>query len=237
MLKQSIKRILIIMLIISLLYANANMAVLGLISYAIDETKTDVAIDQKQPNLEIQLSDICKNKMEEEETEYKENLELRINEDKPFSSIKISDTATTIKSEKIEEQEESLAKTFYKTTKINKEDLMRAIGETGSFVIKYYIEMPDETNNTKIENEVKVPDAKFPEQTTNQITIVKEDAIEEQTIENVEPAQNEENKIETKNEETEQTSEEPKGIIIAENNEITINTQTETDEEGLKLKL
>lgn len=232
MLKQSIKRILIIMLIISLLYANANMAVLGLISYAIDETKTDVAIDQKQPNLEIQLSDICKNKMEEEETEYKENLELRINEDKPFSSIKISDTATTIKSEKSEEQEESLVKTFYKTTKINKEDLMRAIGETGSFVIKYYIEMPDETNNTKIENEVKVPDAKFPEQTTNQITIVKEDAIEEQTIENVEPAQNEENKIETKNEETEQTSEEPKGIIIAENNEITINTQTETDEEG-----
>lgn len=232
MLKQSIKRILIIMLIISLLYANSNMAVLGLISYAIDETKTDVSIDQKQPNLEIQLSDICKNKMEEEETEYKENLELRINEDKPFSSIKISDTATTIKSEKSEEQEESLAKTFYKTTKINKEDLMRAIGETGSFVIKYYIEMPDETNNTKIENEVKVPDAKFPEQTTNQITIVKEDAIEEQTIENVEPAQNEENKIETKNEETEQTSEEPKGIIIAENNEITINTQTETDEEG-----
>lgn len=145
---REVKRVVTILLIISLIYANLNMAILGIFSYALDEAQevqTANETIEKQKELEIEISNFCKNYMQEQETEYEEKLKLNLQYEENFNEVVISDIENSIvkKEENIdaeEIEEESTVEQpsiFYKTTKINKTELINAIGIDGSIEIKY----------------------------------------------------------------------------------------------------
>lgn len=197
-----IKKTIISLLTISLIYANANLAVLGFVTYAIDNTNAEITDvnDETNPNekiLKIEISDFSKNNMQEQETEYQEKLILNLEQDNEIKRVKILDEYTKINLETIEEntsgdsetedmEEEQNINIFYKTTKINKEELLNKIGTNGVLEIKYKeLEIEDETNEE--EDIIVLPE------------------------------------IET---------EEKAGVVNAENGSIIITSETKVDEEG-----
>lgn len=164
---RNVKRVITILLIISLIYANVNTAILGLISYALDERKETQEAktnNETQKELEIQVSDFCKNNMQEQETEYEEKLKLNLQYEESFNEVLISDLSAVIakketeeiSSEEIEENNiEEQAKVFYKTTKINKTELMNVIGDNGSLEIKYSKLEKNEVVENNIESSIE----------------------------------------------------------------------------------
>lgn len=216
---RNVKRVITILLIICLIYANVNTAILGVFSYALDErketqeAKTD---NETQKELEIQISDFCKNNMQEQETEYEEKLKLNLQYEESFNEVLISDLSAVIakketeeiSSEEIEENNiEEQAKIFYKTTKIDKTELINAIGINGSLEIKY----SKLEENEKIENN-------------------NENAIENQEEQNesmIVLPEIEENKIVLP--EIEEEPELIDGQIIAEDGKVIINAETVAD--------
>ena len=150
-----IKKNIIALLVISLIYANINLAVLGSITYAIDNKNVEIEATENEQNeeakvLKIEVSEFCKNNMQEQETEYQEKLTVALEQDKEIGRIEISDINTKINFEELEEnateteeQQENITEpidiriVFYKTTKINKEELVNKIGTNGLLEIKY----------------------------------------------------------------------------------------------------
>lgn len=213
-----IKKTIIALLIISLIYANINLAILGSITYAIDNTNAQIEATENEKSeeekvLKIEISDFNKNNMQEQETEYQEKLTLALEQDKEIGRIKISDMNTKINFETVEENEadeqeeesiesEETINIFYKTTKINKDELLNKIGTNGVLEIKY--------------NELK-KEAQINE--TEEEQVITEEAEETDII--VLPEVEEEN-----------TEKENVGIINAENGSVTINSETEADEAG-----
>lgn len=207
-----VRKILIIFLIISLIYANLNVAIFGIVSYALDSNPniTEATAETvKKHELEIEISDFCKNKMAEEETYYEEKLSLNLNYDKMFNEITIADISTEIgdgiDEEKSEESDIEKVKpnTFYNQTRINKTELIKAIGQDGSLEIKYNVtENKEEQENEKEKNQ--------------------------------EP-QNEENKkkiVLPVIEDKENQEESPKGVITAQAGLVILNSETEAAEDG-----
>ncbi len=209
-----IKKTIIALLVISLIYANINLAVLGSITYAIDNKNVEIEATENEQNeeakvLKIEVSEFCKNNMQEQETEYQEKLTLALEQDKEIGRIEISDINTKISFEEAEEnvaaeeQQQENINIFYKTTKINKEELLNKIGINGILEIKY----------NELETEVQVDEIE--EEQTSDTQTENEDIIVLPEVEQEE----EENK-------------ENIGIINAENGSIIINSETEADEEG-----
>ncbi len=216
-----VRKIIAILIILAIIYANLAGTAFGIISYAletnvnsinnnvinqniidntmqnqniINNTTQDEIVDNipseevKEEILTISTSEFFKNTMQELETEYEEKLNLKINEKKQFNQIEIYDVATQIKSgeeEIVDEQQENtnIVNIFYKSTKINKSELMSAIGDDGILEIKY--------------------------------TTLTEDTLPEEVVEQ-----------QTENQEPQ------KGIVTAENGVVEIGLATEADEEG-----
>ena len=217
-----IKKNIIALLVISLIYANINLAVLGSITYAIDNKNVEIEATENEQNeeakvLKIEVSEFCKNNMQEQETEYQEKLTVALEQDKEIGRIEISDINTKINFEELEEnateteeQQENITEPeeniniFYKTTKINKEELVNKIGTNGLLEIKY----------NELETEAQI-DGKEEEQTSETQTeetengdiIVLPEVEQEEKKENI-------------------------GIINAENGTVIINSETEAGEEG-----
>ena len=211
---KTIKKTIIALLIISLVYANINLAVLGSITYAIDNKNVEIEATENEQNeeakvLKIEVSEFCKNNMQEQETEYQEKLTLGLEQDKEIGRIEISDINTKINFEEAEEnvaaeeQQQENINIFYKTTKINKEELLNKIGINGILEIKY----------NELETEVQVDEIE--EEQTSDTQTENEDIIVLPEVEQEE----EENK-------------ENIGIINAENGTVIINSETEAGEEG-----
>ena len=152
-----LKKIITIVLMVNLLYANFSMAISGMISYAVDEEKMlqDISkqgeANEEQKALEIQLSEFCKDNMANQETEYQEKIKLNLDFDQSFDELEVNDVNTVIgNSEPSEDetQESKEVKTFYKTTKIVKDELIKAISENGSLEIKYSVEEDENKEKT-----------------------------------------------------------------------------------------
>ena len=240
---KSIRRILSIFLLISLLCTNISPALLGLISYALDNEEETEVIEQKA--LGVEISEFNKNKMLESETEYSETLSVNLGYETEFNKFKISDISTKIsngeeleeneedeKSEEVEEVAESVdnnIKTFYKTTKINKENLTNVIGTFGSLEIDYK-ELVLEEAETVVDEEEKILDEVAEIEEKAEETIQTENVIEK--VEEVEESTETETAVETENNEEEVYAEIPVGTVIATDGKVTITAETEADEEG-----
>ena len=169
-----IKKTIAMLIVLILLYANLAGTAFGIISYALEENMNVVdnssqdVVDNSQSDiieeeiLKIETSEFFKNTMQELETEYEEKLNLKINEEKQFNQIEIYDVATQIKSgeeEIVDEQQENTntVNIFYKSTKINKSELMSAIGDDGILEIKYTTltedTLPEEVVEQQTENQ------------------------------------------------------------------------------------
>lgn len=183
--QRNLKRIIILILIISLIYATVYPTIFGLISYA--QESEDTPQEEETKALKIEVSDFTKNNMGEEATEYQEKLTLIPSKDKSFEKITISDVQTFVGQEnENEENNISEIETYYKTTKIDKLQILDMMGTDGKLVINYE-------------------------------TIENENINEEKTSENKETMEN-----------AEITS----GTLIAQEGIITIDRETETDENG-----
>lgn len=169
-----IKKTIAMLIVLILLYANLAGTAFGIISYALEENMNVVdnssqdVVDNSQSDiieegiLKIETSEFFKNTMQELETEYEEKLNLKINEEKQFNQIEIYDVATQIKSgeeEIVDEQQENTntVNIFYKSTKINKSELMSVIGDDGILEIKYTTlaedTLPEEVVEQQTENQ------------------------------------------------------------------------------------
>jgi len=235
------RKMLTILLIFSLMYANANMAIFGVISYAIDNNQV---IEEEMKPINIEISEFSKNAMLEQETDYSEKVTLNISNEISLKEIIVSDVNAKIYSQRLEESVSEIkqeADTFYTSTKINKTELINKIGQNGSFVIEYFeLQVENEKNETEVEidqeqnkQEVVINQASqevitLPEQEGNNTT---QGVIEL-------PVEEERNVIQLPEEKPKESitlpEEEPeiKGIINAENGLVKINKDTETDTEG-----
>lgn len=143
MFKQTnLRRITILILIISLIYATVYPTVFGLISYA--QENVDIANTEETKNLEIEISDFSKNNMQEEKTTYQEKLALTPTESKDAKSLEITDIQTSI--ENTEEDAEDINKVFYKSTRIDKLQILEAFQAGGNLEITYQTEENSEDN-------------------------------------------------------------------------------------------
>ena len=168
-----IKKTIIIFLIMSLIYANCNTALFSIISYANDVKTTGIenSEENEEPKEELQIetTEFVKNKMSEQETEYQEELTINFSHDKALKEITVSEDKTLITNdtqsetqETTETEEKSLANVFYKSTKINKNELINKIGENGTLEIDYTV--LETTNNTEAQvqsnqNSLEEPDS------------------------------------------------------------------------------
>ena len=209
-----LKKIITIVLMVNLLYANFSMAISGMISYAVDEEKMlqDISkqgeANEEQKALEIQLSEFCKDNMANQETEYQEKIKLNLDFDQSFDELEVNDVNTVIgNSEPSEDetQESKEVKTFYKTTKIVKDELIKAISENGSLEIKYSVEEDENKEKTKTAQEDKnLEQENLSETDENLITLPEEENIDESNI----------------------------GKVFAKDGKVVINAETIADEEG-----
>ena len=121
------KKMLTILLIFSLMYANANMAILGVVSYAINNVQVieETKKEEVKP-IEIEISEFSKNAMLEQETEYSEKITLNISDETSLKEILVADINSKIYNQMLSEGE---ADTFYTSTKINKTELINKIGK------------------------------------------------------------------------------------------------------------
>lgn len=220
------KRIIIMLLVISLIYANLNLAILGLISYAIDDESGETITKVEDENeLNIEVSEFSKNNMLEQETEYQEKITLKLNYNEMFNDILISDIATAISKEnsgdeQAEVEEKENTNIFYKTTKINKKDLIDEIGIEGKLEIRYN-RLEEKSTETQIQeqsNEVTLPEVE--DEQKNDTIVLPEVTEEPENGTIVLP------KVE------EDSDHEAKGTIIAEDGKIEISIETEADEDG-----
>lgn len=236
---KSIRRTIAILLVISLIYANISGTIFGVISYAIDDGKeVDIEVNTNEPIVEeeekkvltVEVEELYKNNMQEQKTEYKEKLNIEIDAEKEFKEIVISDITSNIsdrtvegnkdvdKTNEVEEKAEIAVEKetniFYKSTQINKEELIKAIGENGTLEITSKpIEILKEQDSEATDKE----------------------EIDAEKIIAIETPTDETEQIQEDNTELENADEEKieKGIINVENNYVTINSETEADEEGI----
>lgn len=151
----NIRKIVTILLIISLLYANVSTTVFGIISYALenDEEVLEEQVEaEKKEILQIQTSDIVKNNMSKETTEYQEDLIILTDEEDEVRGIVIDDIDTKLGKiiTELDEEENEIetstiyddSKIFYKSTTINKDELFEQVGTDGTLEITYYITNP-----------------------------------------------------------------------------------------------
>lgn len=160
--QKNLKRITILILIISLIYATVYPTIFGLISYAQESEET--AQKEETKLLEIEVSDFSKNNMQEKTTAYQEKLTLIPTEYADAKSIEISDNQTTIENKKedtaenVEEAQEAEQQTidntkiFYISTRIDKLQILEAFQTGGNLEITYKTEEISE-NEEKVENE------------------------------------------------------------------------------------
>lgn len=208
------KKLITIVLMVNLIYANFSMAISGMISYAVDEEKMlqDISkqdeANEEQKALEIQLSEFCKDNMANQETKYQEKIKLNLDFDQSFDELEVNDVNTVIgNSEPSEDetQESKEVKTFYKTTKIVKDELIKAISENGSLEIKYSVEEDENKEKTKTAQEDKnLEQENLSETDENLITLPEEENIDESNI----------------------------GKVFAKDGKVVINAETIADEEG-----
>lgn len=206
--EKMLKRVVSIFLIFSLVYANLNPAICGAISYAVDnnqETEEVVQAEESKKPMSIEITEFCKNNMLDEETEYAEKIILNLDYEESFKEVIVSDINS-----------EQDIDTYYETTRINKAELIDAIGEDGSLKITYTELEPE---NEEAEN---IPEEVVEEPETEQ-------EVEQEEI--VEPETEVEEEVSSE-EVIEEEVEEEKVEIIAENGEVIINKDTEADEEG-----
>ena len=202
----SIKKVLCIFLIISLIFSNVSPMLLGLISYAQEESEEDIQTEEKI--LEVEVSEFSKNNMLEEDTEYEEKLHVNLDYENTVNKVKISDIKTELKGEEEadneeDEDEEEFIDVFYQSTKINKDNLLNVIGENGLLEIEYseLVEEDEEETNSQI---VQVPEE---DEKSSQI-------------------------VQTPDEEEKVEEEKIPGVILAENGNVILTAETEADEEG-----
>lgn len=155
------KRIITMILIASLIYANLNMAIWGVFSYAQDNQAiiTGVLEQEEKKALEIKLSEFSKNDMLEKETNYSETLNLKYKNDDKINEIEIRDIHTKIsdgrtQEEQMEEKERPEIETFYKSTQINKSELAKVIGKDGRLEIKYSVKETEKQEGTEKQEDI-----------------------------------------------------------------------------------
>jgi len=224
---KSIRRTIAILLIISLMYANLSGTIFGFISYAIEdgqEIDEQIVEPEIKKVLTVDVEEFYKNNMQEQESEYKEKLNIELNDENQFREIVILDIDTNISDgeikeekqqvdEEIEEEVVEQEKTidiFYKSTQINKQELINVIGKNGSLEIMSKTLEISEEEIEKHENE----EADKEETQTAEIERVEEIDVNTE-LENLD-----EEEIE-------------KGIINIENNSVIINAETEANDEGI----
>ena len=227
----SINKVLSIFLLISLLCTNISPAIFGLISYAIeDEKQEEVEIKQA---LKLEVEEFSKNNMQDEETEYKEKLILNLNYEAGFKEIKISDVYTQINQNSENEEIVEPVNIFYKSTRISKDDLVEVLGDNGIVEITYQEKEIIEDEEPEVV-EVIAEDS----EENNETNLVEEqEENEEKVLETVETdivnaeiVDNDE-EIETVDNE-EKAENETKGIVIAADGKVIIDSNTEADEDG-----
>ncbi len=147
----SVKRILSIFLVISLICSNFSPMILGLVSLALEENKAEETPITVAP-LEIETVEFSKNNMLEEDTEYDEKVKLNLNYEEPFKEVVISDVSTKITDGVIEEEtveaedeDEDETNIYYQKTVIDKDELLNVIGKSGMLEIEYE-ELVEEEN-------------------------------------------------------------------------------------------
>ena len=160
--QKNLKRITILILIISLIYATVYPTIFGLISYA--QESEEAAQEEETKLLKIEVSDFSKNKMQEETTEYQEKLTLIPAEYGDAKSIEISDDQTIFEKKKedttenaeeaqeTEQQTTDNTKIYYTSTKIDKLQILEAFQTGGNLEITYKTEEASE-DEEKIDSE------------------------------------------------------------------------------------
>lgn len=156
--QKNLKRITILILIISLIYATVYPTIFGLISYAQESEET--AQEKETKLLKIEVSDFSKNNMQEETTEYQEKLTLTPTENDGAKSIEIADIKTSIEKnteDTVENQEENNeennTKVFYTSTKIDKLQILEAFQTGGNLEITYKTEEKITENEEEIKEQ------------------------------------------------------------------------------------
>ena len=193
-------KLIIILLIMSLIYANLNMAILGVISYAQDNVKTiaeEELADKEEKALNIEISEITKNDIASGDTEYSETLTVKLNYVEKFNEVTIADISDEIIKEIGQEETEVVKphiETFYKTTKISKAELEKVIGEKGSLEITYKIKEQEEVLEPETEKEEEKVLSKEAEKVG---TIILPEVIESQEEETILTPEIEEKTIQT----------------------------------------
>ena len=151
------KKLITVLLVINLIYANFSMAISGMVSYALDEGENlqqnshQVEVNEEKKALEIQLTEFCKDNMVNQETKYQEKLNLNFDYDENFNEVIINDVNTVISDAKASEdvkQEGNEIRTLYKTTKLEKNELVKTIGTEGRLEIIYDSEKLGEEEQT-----------------------------------------------------------------------------------------
>lgn len=123
-------KVIVIMLIVSLMYAHSNVLMFGLISYAYNDDDT-INTQETKKVLEIDTSELLKDEMETHATAYVEKLKLLNTE---TTTTIIDDIETSVLNE--EEQDQGI-EIIYKNSEFLKAEMLQAIGETGSITFTY----------------------------------------------------------------------------------------------------
>lgn len=203
-----VRKIVTIFLIFCLIYANFNMAIFGVISYAKESEKDNIVQSAEEEKImNIEITEFCKNNMQEQEKEYSEKITLNLKNQPSFNEVIISDVSSNVNDGTVGSEEKNI-NTFYKNTKISKAELISVIGESGVLEIKY----------KALEQEV--------EEIKEVIVDPKQENIPEGII--VLPNEEENDIIVLPDE----TDENENGIILAKNSFVQINNNTEADDDG-----
>lgn len=226
---RNVKKMIIILLIFSLICAYINPAILGVISYAVDNAEKKIETEEQVKAMSIEISEFVKNNMIEQETEYQETITLNPHFEGKFNEIIIKDVSTNVNDGNLEEKTASEEiDIFYKLTKINKEELLKAIGTKGKLEINYI------QSDTKIESDFQQNDNEEMVIASNKVIETEKNNTSEiiLPIEDEEKTASENGDIVLPAEEAIELPEVQTGIINAEGGSVEINRNTEADEEG-----
>lgn len=168
-------KIIIIMLIISLMYAHSSVLLLGLNSYAYS------SITEEEKALELEIANLFKNNMEDSTTPYVEK--LKINNTKTLTTT-VEDTETSLLNGEDQNQGVEIV---YKTTQIDKAKMLEAIGETGTIKFTYTASKTGAIISIEVNKDTNAEDGiitlTYPENVTTVKMEINSESIQTKTLE------------------------------------------------------
>lgn len=172
-------KIIIIMLVFSLIYTHSSVLLLGLNSYAYDETSKT---EETEKALELEIAGAFKNNMEDGTTPYVEKMKI-------LNTETLTTTVEDIEANLLDDEEQNQGVEIkYTSTQIVKAKMIEAIGETGTIRFTYNANkngtvISVDVNKDTIANDDGIITLTYPETVTNLKIEINSENVQTNTLE------------------------------------------------------